>query len=47
MNCVFHFLCLPITTEAIGIGGLLELSLSPCDKVNAGAKPAKYMSASQ
>ena len=34
------------TTEAMGIGGLRERSLSHCDKVNAGAKPAECTSAS-
>jgi hypothetical protein len=29
----------------MGIGGLRERSLSPSDKVNAGAKPAKCTSA--
>ncbi len=31
----------------MGIGGLRERSLSPSDKVNAGAKPPEYTSASQ
>jgi hypothetical protein len=35
---IFYFLHLPLTTEAMGIGGLRERSLSPSDKVNAGAK---------
>ena len=44
---VFSFLLLPLTTEAMGIGGLREHSLSWNDKVNAGAKTAKCTSASQ
>ncbi|MCE5330784.1 MAG: hypothetical protein LLF95_01450 [Bacteroidales bacterium] len=32
---------MPITTEAMGTGGLRERSLSHSDKVNAGAEPAK------
>ena len=36
-----------LTTEAMGIGGLRERSLSHSDKVNAGAKTAKCTSASQ
>ena len=36
-----------LTTEAMGIGGLREHSLSWNDKVNAGAKTAKCTSASQ
>ena len=43
----FPFQLCPLTTEAMGIGGLREHSLSHCDKVNAGAKPAKCTSASQ
>ncbi len=43
----FHFLLCRITTEAMGIGGLRERSLSHSDKVNAGAKPAKCTSVSQ
>jgi hypothetical protein len=39
--CFFIFLKLLLTTEAMGIGGLREHSLSWNDKVNAGAKPAK------
>jgi len=38
---------LPITTEAMGIGGLRERSLSWNDKVNAGAKLPECPSASQ
>jgi hypothetical protein len=44
---LFHFLMLPITTEAMGTGGLRAYSLSHSDKVNAGAKTAKCTSASQ
>jgi hypothetical protein len=36
----FFFACL-VTTEAMGIGGLRERSLSHSDKVNAGAKTSK------
>ena len=36
-----------LTTEAMGIGGLRAFSLSPGDKVNAGAKLPKCTSASQ
>ena len=35
-----------LTTEAMGLGGLREHSLSHSDKENAGAKPAKCTSAS-
>jgi hypothetical protein len=42
----FLFLGLPITTEAMGTGGLRAYSLSHSDKANAGAKPAKCTSAS-
>jgi len=41
------FLGLPLTTEAMGIGGLREHSLSWNDKVNAGAKTAECTLASQ
>jgi hypothetical protein len=44
---LIFFLALAITTEAMGIGGLREHSLSWNDKVNAGAKTAKCTSASQ
>ena len=40
------FLLLPLTTEAMGTGGLRAYSLSHSDKVNAGAKTAKCTSAS-
>jgi hypothetical protein len=43
----FHFLLLPITTEAMGIGGLRAYFLSWNDKGNAGAKTAECTSASQ
>jgi hypothetical protein len=43
----FIFFELPLTTEAMGIGGLREYSLSWNDKVNAGAKPPECTSASQ
>ena len=43
----FLFLLWLLTTEAMGIGGLREHSLSWNDKVNAGAKTAKCTSASQ
>jgi hypothetical protein len=42
----FIFFELPLTTEAMGTGGLRAYSLSHSDKVNAGAKPAKFTSAS-
>ncbi len=42
----FPFQLCPLTTEAMGTGGLREHSLSHSDKVNAGAKPAECTSAS-
>jgi hypothetical protein len=42
----FPFQLCPLTTEAMGTGGLRAYSLSHSDKVNAGAKPAKCTSAS-
>ena len=42
---VFSFLLCRLTPEAMGIGGLRERSLSPSDKVNAGAKTAECTSA--
>jgi hypothetical protein len=44
---LFSFLLLPITTEAMGIGGLRADFLSWNDKGNAGAKTAECTSASQ
>jgi len=41
------FLLWQLTTEAMGIGGLREHSLSWNDKVNAGAKLQECTSASQ
>jgi len=35
---LFHFLALPLTTEAMGIGGLRELSLSPKRQSECGRK---------
>ena len=43
----FPFQLCPLTTEAMGIGGLRERSLSHSDKVNAGAKTAKSTLAAQ
>jgi len=49
--CVYHVGCfffgLLLTTETMPIGGLRAYSLSPSDKVNAGATPANCTSASQ
>ena len=42
----FPFQLCPLTTEAMGTGGLRAYSLSHSDKANAGAKPAKCTSAS-
>ena len=42
----FPFQLCPLTTEAMGTGGLRAYSLSHSDKANAGAKPAKCWSAS-
>ena len=43
----FLFSNLLLTTEAMGLGGLRERSLSWNDKVNAGAKLPECTSASQ
>ena len=43
----FPFQLCPLTTEAMGLGGLRANFLSPSDKGNAGAKTAKSTLAAQ